>query len=105
MRKGRARFFSRIDGEGPVVHGSLRAAPKKFETSVAVLPAPVQVPSQRPLATGKVGKKERRRVRGSDINYEIQSSIAGSISKWIRSGTRPIQFREEKFDRETADLI
>ena len=33
-----------------VVHGAMGLRPKKFQTSVAVPPAPVRVPSQRPLA-------------------------------------------------------
>ena len=35
----------------PVVHGAMGLRPKMFQTSVAVPPAPVRVPSQRPLAT------------------------------------------------------
>ena len=34
----------------PVVHGAMGLRPKKLQTSVAVPPARVRVPSQRPLA-------------------------------------------------------
>ena len=34
----------------PVVHGAMDCGQKKRSVSVAVLPAPVRVPSQRPLA-------------------------------------------------------
>ena len=34
----------------PVVHGTMGCGQKNYKASVAVPPAPVQVPSQRPLA-------------------------------------------------------
>ena len=36
--------------EGPVVHGVMGCGQKKLSVSVAVPPAPIRVPSQRPLA-------------------------------------------------------
>ena len=48
LRKGRGEpLFLKIC---PVVHGAMGCGQKKLPVSVAVPPAPVQVPSQRPLA-------------------------------------------------------
>ena len=44
------RYMKMMLDCGPVVHGAMGCGQKKLSVSVAVPPAPVRVPSQRPLA-------------------------------------------------------